>query len=123
MRRRVRAKTIRFFASAAVIALIGFPAVAAECLLPTGQAPVIPDGATATADQLKNAQPLVQSYVNQLESYQDCVEARIKLTMKTSKPEDLQKLRDAGNAAVAQATALSQNFSAQVKAFKARAPQ
>ncbi len=122
MRRSIHAETIGFLAATAFV-FATLPAVAAECSLPAGPAPVIPDGATATAQQLKDAQPVVQSYVNQLQSYQDCVEARIKLTMKTSKPEDLQKLRDAGNAAVAQAEALSQNFSTQVKAFKARAPK
>lgn len=95
------------------------PSRAAECSMP-GPAPTIPDGTTATVDQMKDAHTAVQSYVNLLQSYQDCVEARIKLGMKTTKPEELQKMRDSGNAAIDQAKALSDNYAAQVKAYKAR---
>jgi hypothetical protein len=105
--------------AAACLAIAALPASAADCN-PPGPAPAIPDGATATVDQMKQAHGDVQSYVNLLQSYQDCLEARIKLTMKTSKPEDLQKLRDAGNAAIDQAKQLSDNYKAQVTAFKAR---
>jgi hypothetical protein len=111
--------SIKILATTAFIAAIALPA-AAECVAP-GAAPQIPDGTTATVDQLKAAHTAVQSYVNLLQSYQDCLEAQIKLTQKTTKPEELQKLRDAGNAAIDQAKALSDNYSAQVKAFKTRA--
>jgi opacity protein-like surface antigen len=109
----------RILAGAALAALAGIPAFAADCAQP-GPAPMIPDGTTATVDQLKAAHTQVQSYVNMLQSYQDCVEARIKMSPKGTKPEDLQKLRDAGNAAIDQAKALSDTYAAQVKAFKAR---
>ncbi len=109
----------RILAAAALTGLATFPAFAADCAQP-GPAPVIPDGTTATVDQLKTAHAQVQSYVNMLQSYQDCVEARIKMSPKGTKPEDLQKLRDAGNAAIDQAKSLSDNYSAQVKIFKAR---
>jgi hypothetical protein len=105
--------------AAGFAALIAFPAFAADCATP-GQAPAIPDGATATVDQMKDAHTQVQSYVTMLESYQDCVEARIKLAPKGTKAEDLQKLRDEGNAAIDQAKSLSDNYKAQVTAFKAR---
>jgi leucyl-tRNA synthetase len=42
----------------------------------------------------------VQSYVNTLQSVQDCNEAKIKMSPKGTKADDLQKLRDAGNAAI-----------------------
>ncbi len=105
--------------AAAFFVFGALPALAADCVQP-GQAPVIPDGATATVDQMKDAHTAIQSYVVQLESYQDCLEARIKLSMKTAKPEELQKMRDAGNAAITQATAMSDAFKAQVKAYNAR---
>jgi hypothetical protein len=106
----------------AIPALIAFPVNAADCVQP-GTAPVIPDGTTATVDQLKTAHTAVQSYVNALQSYQDCVEAKIKMAPKGTKAEDLQKLRDSGNAAIDQAKQLSDNYAAQVKVFKARPPQ
>ena len=122
MRRSVQANLIRNLAIAAVVAFAALPAAASDCAVP-GQAPVIPDGTTATVDQIKEAHTAVQSYVNLLQSYQDCVEAKIKMSPKNTKPEALQKLRDSGNAAIDQAKALSDNYSAQVKAFKARAPK
>jgi hypothetical protein len=111
----------RALSVAAVAAFTAFPVFAADCAQP-GEAPIIPDGTTATVDQLKTAHEAVQSYVRSLESFQDCVEARIKMLPK-AKPEELQKLRDAGNAAIDQAKSLSDNYSAQVKIFKARPPK
>jgi hypothetical protein len=107
--------------SAAVFAAIASPAFAADCAAP-GPAPVIPDGTTATAEQMNAAKSAVQSYVNALQSVQDCYEARIKMGEKTVKPDDLQKMRDTGNAAVDQAQALAAAYKAQRKIFNDRAP-
>jgi opacity protein-like surface antigen len=106
-------------AAAAFLALAGSPAFAADCAQP-GPAPVIPDGSTATLDQMKAAHEAVQSYANLLQSLQDCYEAKIKLGQKDTKPEELQKMRDAGNAAVDEAKAMGDAYSAQVKVYKAR---
>ena len=105
---------------AALLAAAASPAFAAECAQP-GQAPVVPDGQTATQAQMDAAKQQVQAYVNSLQSLQDCYEARIKMTQKTAKPDDLQKMRDAGNAAVAQAQGLAVAYSAQKKIFNNRA--
>jgi hypothetical protein len=107
--------------SAAVLAVVAVPAFAVECGAP-GPAPAIPDGATATAAQMDTAKQQVQSYVNALQSVQDCYEAKIKISQKTTKPDDLQKMRDAGNAAVDQAQALAAAYMAQKKVFNNRAP-
>jgi opacity protein-like surface antigen len=107
--------------SAVVFAAFASSAFAADCAQP-GPAPVIPDGTTATVDQMKATHQAVQSYVQTLESVQDCNEAKIKMAPKGTKPDDLQKLRDAGNAAIDQAKAISDAYSAQVKIFKARPP-
>jgi hypothetical protein len=104
---------------AAVLGLAAIPAFAEDCPQP-GPAPAIPDGATATVDQMKAAHEAVQSYVNLLQSEQDCVETRIKIAPKGTKAEVLQKLRDQGNAAIDQAKALGDSFTASVKAYKAR---
>ena len=105
---------------AALLAAAASPAFAAECAQP-GQAPVIPDGQTATQAQMDTAKDQVQSYVRSLESVQDCYEARIKMTQKSAKPDDLQKMRDAGNAAVDQAKAIATAYMAQKKIFNNRA--
>ena len=105
---------------AALLAAAASPAFAADCAVP-GQAPVIPDGQTATAAQMDAAKQQVQTYVNGLQSVQDCYEARIKMTQKSAKPDDLQKMRDAGNAAVDQAQALAAAYVAQKKIFNNRA--
>jgi len=107
--------------SAVVFAAVASPVFAADCAAP-GPAPVIPDGTTATAAQMDAAKAAVQSYVNALQSVQDCNEARIKMSPKSMKPDDLQKMRDAGNAAVDQAQALAVAYSAQKKIFTNRAP-
>lgn len=108
--------------AAAFLVLIASPAAfAADCAQP-GPAPAVPDGTTATVDQMKAAHEAIQSYANSLQLVQDCNEAKIKLAQKSTKPEELQKMRDQGNAAVDQAKALGEAYSAQVKIFKARAP-
>lgn len=109
------------FGAAFLFALSAVPAFAADCPQP-GPAPAIPDGTTATVDQLKAAHEQVQAYVNLLQSEQDCTEARIKMSPKGTKADELQKWRDQGNAAIDQAKALGEAYSAQVKIFKARQP-
>jgi len=115
-------RSINALCAAAFLAAFAAPAFAADCS-PPGPAPVIPDGTTATLEQMNATKSAVQSYVNALQSVQDCNEAKIKLGQKTIKPDDLQKLRDAGNAAVDQAAALAAAYSAQKKIFLARAPK
>ena len=106
--------------SAAALAVAASSAFAADCPVP-GQAPAIPDGATATQAQMDAAKQQVQSYVNFLGSVQDCNEARIKIGKGTLKPDEAQKLRDAGNAAYDQAAALRNAYMAQKKIFNNRA--
>jgi hypothetical protein len=114
-------RQFQYFAAAALAAVAALPAAAKECQAP-GPAPTIPDGTTATADQMKSARDSVQSYVNVLQDYQDCLESSIKHAPKETKQEDLQRLRDKGNAAIDQAEALKNNYIAQVRLFKARQP-
>jgi hypothetical protein len=108
-----------FAAAASLIVMAGLPAAAAECSYPQGAMPTVPDGRTATAAQLSAAFTAVQSYVNLLQSFQDCVEARIKLAPAGSKAEDLQKLREQGDDAIERAETLKNEYGAQVAAFKA----
>lgn len=115
-------RSSHILAAAALAAVAALPAMARECAAP-GEAPTIPDGTTATADQMKAARDGVQTYVNTLQDYQDCLELNIKHAPKDTKGEDLQRMRDKGNAAIDQAQALKNTYIAQVKAFKARQPK
>lgn len=114
-------RSLPSLAVAALAAFLASPAVAAECAAP-GPAPTVPDGTTATADQMKSARAAVQGYVNVLQDYQDCLENSIKNAPKSAKKEDLQILRDKGNAAIDQAQALGKEYSTQMASFKARQP-
>jgi len=115
-------RSFQFLATAALAAIVAFPVAAKECTAP-GPAPTIPDGTIATADQMKTTRDAVQSYVNILQDYQDCLELKIKHAPKETKAEDLQRMRDKGNAAIDQAQALGKEYSAQMTAFKARQPK
>ena len=112
-------RSFQSLAAAALVAVIALPAAARECTAP-GPAPAVPDGSSATADQMGAARGAVQGYVATLQDYQDCLEAKIKNAPKGTKGEELQKLRDQGNAAIDQAQALAASYSQQMKIFKAR---
>jgi hypothetical protein len=111
---------LRILSVAAIAAVAGLPAFAADDCPNPGPGPVIPDGTTANVDQMKAAHEAVQKYVNLLQQVQDCTEARIKIAPRGTKADILQKLRDQGNAAIDQAKALGDAYSTQVKAYKAR---
>ncbi len=115
MRRTVSSIAVVAFAALSVLST----AAARECEAP-GPAPTVPDGSTATADQMQAAHVAVQNYVNTLQAHQDCLEAKIKSSPAGTKAEVLQKMRDEGNAGIDQAQALSASYAAQVKVFKAR---
>ena len=115
-------RSSRVLAAAALAAFAALPAAAKECDAP-GPAPIIPDGTTATADQMKTTRDAVQAYVNVLQDYQDCLELKIKRAPGGTKAEELQRMRDAGNAAIDQAQALGKAYTAQLTAFKARQPK
>jgi hypothetical protein len=104
---------------AALAALAAFPAVAADCTMP-GRAPTMPQGATASEEEMKAGHDALQVYVNQLQKYQDCNEAQIQNASKDTKPEDKQRWREQGNAAIDAATQIRDVYAAQLKAYKAR---
>jgi hypothetical protein len=65
-------KRVPIFAVAAIAALsVASYASAATCSRPSK--PAIPDGATASEDAMKGAQPKVVSYVNSMNTYLHCV--------------------------------------------------
>jgi pyocin large subunit-like protein len=97
------------------------PAAQATCLLP-GPPPVPPDGATSTAADMSLGHDVIQGFVNQLEAYQACLNNKVDHPAPGVTDGQKDKWIEQGNAAVDQAHALADAFSAQLKIFKARPP-
>jgi hypothetical protein len=111
----------------AIAAAALIPVAHADCTYP--QAPSqIPDGTTATLDQMLVAQKAVQGYNEQMMAYLSCIklERENAETQVGTKLTKQQKAEIEGieiqkhNAAVDQLHAVADRFNAQVKIFKAR---
>ncbi len=107
----------RLSGAAALLALAIHPAFAQDCQRPANP-PAVPDGAKATVDQFKVAHPLIQAYVQALDAYRDCLDVKIKQLPQGTKPDVVQKLRDAGGSAADEGKTLSSAYMDQVKIFK-----
>ena len=90
------------------------------CLLP-GPPPVPPDGATATAADISLGHDTIQAFVIQLENYQACRNNQIDHPAPGVTDAQKETWTEQGNAAVDEAHAMADAFSAQLKIFKARA--
>jgi len=104
----------------------------ADCVYP--KAPdKLPDGATASTQEMVDAQKLVRSYNDQIKAYQDCLrqdhDAKVKAD--ESKPERNRMSKEErneldnitvqkSNAAYDEAEALTTRFNEQIRAFKAK---
>jgi hypothetical protein len=91
----------------------------ADCLLP-GPPPVPPNGAIATASDMKLGHDVMQHFVDELEAYQTCRNAQIDHAGKAVSDQQKETWLEQGNEAVDQAHALADAFSAQLRVFKAR---
>jgi hypothetical protein len=100
-------------------AIPAFVAPPADCLLP-GPAPVVPNGLTASSADMKLAHDVIQGFVHQLERYQACRNTQIDHAAASVSAQQKQSWVDQGNAAVDQAEALANAFSAQLKIYNAR---
>jgi hypothetical protein len=94
----------------------------ADCLLP-GPPPVAPDGGKASAEDMKLAHDVIQSFVVQLEGYQSCRETKITTAGNTVTDQQKQTWREQGNAAVDEAQALAAAFASQLKIYHAKHPE
>jgi len=95
--------------------------VPSDCLLP-GPPPVPPYGATASAADMKLGHDVIQNFVVQLEAYQACRNSQADNSPASVSNQQKQTWLADGNAAVDEANALADAFSAQLKAFKAKHP-
>lgn len=87
----------------------------------------IPDGNSATRDEMLAGQRNVKQYVTEMEAYLDCIVAEEKTarsTMSDLAPEDEQQREDMlnkkYNAAVDEMETVAANFNTEVQAFRGR---
>jgi hypothetical protein len=99
-----------------------------EC--PRGAAPVVPDGATASRQEIVAARAAFQAYDAATNSYVHCVDAtveHISAQYPNAPPTDLQALKAFGvrthDTAIDQEQALADQFNAQIRTYKAKHPQ
>jgi hypothetical protein len=115
-----------FLAIAALAALTAGTAYA-DCPYPPAPAK-IPDGATATMEDMLAGQKAVQSYDKAITDYVTCIDKELKDSIAKAgdklKPEqkaDMEKVEaQKHNAAIDQEQSVAYRFNEQVKAFKAR---
>jgi hypothetical protein len=115
-----------FLAIAALAALTAGPAYA-DCPYPAAPAK-IPDGATATMEEMIAGQKAVKEYDTAINQYVACIDNELKDSVAKAgdklKPEqkaDMEKVEaQKHNAAIDQEQSVADRFNEQVKAFKAR---
>jgi hypothetical protein len=100
----------------------------ATCIYPRAPSRV-PDGATATYDEMVNAQKAVQQFNNDIDSYNACLDLEM-ATLEKSGAYDENRLAELramqakkNNAAVDEVQALADRFNEQLRIFKARDKQ
>ncbi|MGH8167684.1 MAG: hypothetical protein ACREQ1_10615 [Woeseiaceae bacterium] len=91
------------------------------------QAPAVPNGSTATQDEMIEGQKGVKKYVADIEAYLECIVAEDKAAraeLEDLKPEDEQQREDTltkkYNAAVDEMEKVAARFNVEVQAYKNR---
>jgi hypothetical protein len=82
--------------------------------------PAMPQGATASDEEMKEGHDALQKYVNILQNYEACVTQVIKNAPPDTKPEVKQQLQANADAAIDAAHSIADVYSIQLRAFKAR---
>jgi len=117
---------MKAFPAMALIATLAGPAYA-DCAYPAAPAK-LPDGATATLEEMLAGQKTVKEYDTAVKAYVDCIDkeldAKIAKAGDQLKPEqkaDMQHVEaQKHNAAIDQLQSVADRFNEQVKVFKAR---
>jgi hypothetical protein len=91
----------------------------AKCADPP-HAPTMPQGATATDEDMKHGHDALQIFVNALQEYQKCMEQQIKDAPPDTKPEVKQRWQANADIAIDAAHEIADVYSIQLRAFKAR---
>jgi len=93
----------------------------AECTMPKDVA--IPDGATATMDQMVSAQTEVKSYVAKGQEYLTCRDQEMEAMGDDMSSKEKVAYTESYNAFVDKLTAVGNAFNAQIKAYREANPQ
>jgi len=114
-------RTAHDFTALAIVLMVMFaaPVATAACADPP-KPPQMPQGATATDDEMKEGRVKLQTYVNILQAYQACLDKQIKDAPPDTKPELKQKWQATSDAAIDAAHEIADVYSIQLRAFKAR---
>ncbi len=107
-----------------LFALLARGAAGAEpgCVQP-GHMPQMPQGATATDEEMKEGHDTLQRFVQVLEDYQKCMEQKVKNAPPDTKPEVRQKWQGEADGAIEAAQEIADIYSIQLRAYKARQQQ
>ncbi len=97
------------------------PPPPADCLMP-GPAPVPPDGATATAADMRLGHDVIQNFVLALEAYQSCRDAQADRAGPNVTAAQKQAWLDQGDSAVDQANAIAKAYATQLDIYKQQHP-
>ncbi len=108
-----------FSAAAFLTALAAAAPSYADCQKPP-RAPAMPQGATATEEEMKEGHDKLQAYVKVLEAYQTCMNDQIKNAPPDTKPEVKAQWQTLSDGAIEAAHEIADIYSAQLRAFKAR---
>lgn len=80
----------------------------------------MPQGATATDEEMRQGHDKLQEYVKVLETYQTCLDQQIKNAPPDTKPEVKQRWQAQADTAITAAQAIADVYSAQLRAYKSR---
>jgi len=111
----------------AVTAALSAGTAYAECPYPPAPSN-LPDGRTATLEEMVAGQKLVKEYDAAIKSYVDCIDKELDASiakagdqLKPQQKADMQKVEaQKHNAAIDQLQSVADRFNEQVKAFKAK---
>jgi hypothetical protein len=118
---------MKVFRTMAFVAVLAAGPVYADCTYPAAPAK-LPDGATATLDEMLAGQKTVKEYDTAIKAYVDCIDKELdqKIAaggdkLKPDQKADMQKVEaQKHNAAIDQLQGVADRFNEQVKVFKAR---
>jgi len=100
--------------------LAAMPTVAADVCGKIPARPEMPQGASASDEDMKEGHDALQKYVNRLEEYQKCMEKLAQDAPPDTKPEVKQQYLANADAANQAAHEIADVYSIQLRAFKSR---
>ena len=106
-------------AAAFLLCLTAAPLAVGACQTPP-RPPVMPQGATATDEEMRTGRETLQKYVNALQAYQTCMNQQVKDAPPDTKPEVKAQWQANADAAIEAAQEIADVYSIQLRAFKSR---